>query len=484
MTRPNLSAVGRRRLVPAVAAAAPTLAFGLAMFAFVLTGADHLLGDPDTQWHVAVGRWIWTHRTVPTTDIFSHTFAGAPWIAKEWLSQLLLFGADAVAGWWGVTVLAATAIALAFASLFGWLRRRMRATVALAITLASLALAQSHFLARPHILVLPVVIAWLLMLATSLEKGRAPPAAAAGLMLLWTNMHGSFPFGLVIAGVLAGEAVVWAAPVVRGRVLRGWATFLILAAATTMISPFGWRAVLVPLKMSGNAETLRFVGEWAPLGPDMLGLLAAAALVATAAVLLLDYRANAFRLLATGLVAYLMLRHVRFVGLFAVVAPVLVARSLAARFPPSPGGAAARWLWPVSVAAAGCAALGVAVVARPMLAPGVTPSAAFRAAEAYGVRGPVFNDYDFGGFLIAHGVPTFVDGRTDQLFLGAFLPDLAKAARAKDEGAFAAMLARYKVEWALVRPHSRMAGHFDRQPGWSKIYGDGVAAVYVAVSHA
>ena len=110
----------------------------------------------------------------------------------------------------------------------------------------------------------------------------------------------------------------------------------------------------------------------------------------------------------------------------------------------------------------------------------MTPVAAFQAATTAGVSGPVYNDYDFGGFLIANGVKTFVDGRTDQLFLGDFLPTLAKAVAASDDTAFGALLQRYHVTWALVRTHSDDATHLARMPGWTTIHDDAVAAVFVA----
>jgi hypothetical protein len=41
-----------------------------------------------------------------------------------------------------------------------------------------------------------------------------------------------------------------------------------------------------------------------------------------------------------------------------------------------------------------------------------TPAAALDHAMKADVTGPVLNDYDFGGYLIFRGVPTFFDGRT------------------------------------------------------------------------
>src|SRR3979490_160210 len=67
------------------------LALGLVLFVYLTNaGGLPLLGDPDSHWHIAVGNWILAHGAVPTVDSFPFTFAGQPWIAKEWLSQILL----------------------------------------------------------------------------------------------------------------------------------------------------------------------------------------------------------------------------------------------------------------------------------------------------------------------------------------------------------------------------------------------------------
>ena len=82
------------------------LAAGLVLFVW-LTTAKSLLADPDSHWHVTVGNWILAHGAVPTVDIYSFTFAGQPWIAKEWLSQVLLALAYDAGGWGALVVLCA-----------------------------------------------------------------------------------------------------------------------------------------------------------------------------------------------------------------------------------------------------------------------------------------------------------------------------------------------------------------------------------------
>src|SRR4051812_30232380 len=83
-------------------------------YLLLLTLSARLLADPDIYWHITAGRWIVEHGAFPKFDPFSATFAGAPWIAKEWLSQLILAAAYHVAGWHGIAVLTAAAVAAAF----------------------------------------------------------------------------------------------------------------------------------------------------------------------------------------------------------------------------------------------------------------------------------------------------------------------------------------------------------------------------------
>ncbi len=100
---------------------------GLLLFICLANGSGlPLLADPDSHWHIAVGNWMLAHGTVPTVDPFSFTFGGQPWIAKEWLSQLLMAVAFKLGGWGGVTVLAATALAVSFALMLRLLLRDLR----------------------------------------------------------------------------------------------------------------------------------------------------------------------------------------------------------------------------------------------------------------------------------------------------------------------------------------------------------------------
>ena len=454
----------------------------LGILAFLVAVAPALLNDPDTQWHVAVGRRIWQERSVPWSDAFSHTFAGAPWIAKEWLSQVVLYAAHALAGWPGVALAAALSIALSFALLHAWLQKRLHPYAVLVCVLVAFLLSAPHLLARPHILTLPVIVVWTSAIVDAADRRSAPPWWLPLVMALWANLHAGFTIGFVLAGVLAAESVVAAPRDRRRAVAAGWGVMLAASVVASCASPYGYRPLLVTFALFGSGEPLPYIGEWQPLAFDVTGWTALGALLLLCAVMLADLRRSLFRLVALGILGALMIRHVRFLDLFAIAAPVLAAGSLARVWPTL--AAKNEHSVPARTSVIAGPALFAVVVAAGLSratqpSPWMTPVAALRAAQDRGLTaGPVFNDYDFGGFLIERGVKTFIDGRTDQLFLGGFFRDMRQATRAADPSSLARFLAPYNVTWALVRPGSNEARNLSALDGWARVYGDATAEVF------
>ena len=146
----------------------------------LLINSSGLLNNSDTYWQIAVGQWILDHGALPRVDIYSFTKAGEPWISSSWLAQVLFAASYDLAGWTGPVVLASACIAATFALLAYILGRRIPATYAVVVTLAAMVLSMPHFLARPHVLVLPVMLAWANGLMSASERGeRAVILAAA-----------------------------------------------------------------------------------------------------------------------------------------------------------------------------------------------------------------------------------------------------------------------------------------------------------------
>src|SRR5215467_2472915 len=62
----------------------------LGLFLKLLSMGRSLLSDGDTGWHIITGRNIIKTLSIPRTDPYSHTMNGAPWVAHEWLADVIL----------------------------------------------------------------------------------------------------------------------------------------------------------------------------------------------------------------------------------------------------------------------------------------------------------------------------------------------------------------------------------------------------------
>lgn len=462
----------------AAALAGPLGVAGVVYGLLLIAGAK-LLNDPDTYWHIATGRWIWAARAVPSADPFSHTLAGAPWHAHEWLAELILAGAYGVAGWAGVVALAAAAVAAGLGLLMRALRRHLAPTTALAAVALAFYLAAAHLTARPHALALPLLVAWSASLVRARAENRPPPLWLLPLMTLWANLHGGFVVGLALAGFFAVEAVLSAAAApARRAALLGWGRFLAGAALASLLTPQGIQGWLFPFRLMSLGFSLGFVSEWhAPdfttVQPLELWLLAMLGVT-----LGLGVRMPLPRLLLLLGLVHLALSHARDAELLALLTPLLLAapvgEALGKAVPPRDGASRGQALILGLVMALMTAA--AVITGYRHEDPRIAPAAALAAVERAGLGGPVFNDYDFGGYLIFEGRQPFVDGRVD-LYGDAFMRAYAAALDAEGD-ALPRLLDRYGVAWTLLQPATRAAAALDRLPGWERVYADDSAVVH------
>jgi hypothetical protein len=95
----------------------------------------------------------------------------------------------------------------------------------------------------------------------------------------------------------------------------------------------------------------------------------------------------------------------------------------------------------------------------------------------------VFNDYDFGGYLISNGVAPFIDGRTDLYGEKFFVDHNAASGLMEPENLFR-LLEQYDIEATLMRTQSAATKLLDHIDGWQKVYSDDIATIHVRKSGA
>jgi hypothetical protein len=247
------------------------LAVGMTVYILLLVAGNGLLGDPDTQWQIAIGRRILAHSTVPESDIYSFTMAGQSWISTQWLAQVAFALSFGIAGWTGSVVLAAAAIAATFALLARFLTARLTPVATIAVVAGALVLTAGHLLARPHVLAMPVLVAWVAGLIAAADRAEAPSPWLLPLMALWANLHGGFVFGLALIVPIALDAVWRKDPAARKSLAWRWIGFACAALAATCITPYGWNALLASGKILSLGQALPLITEWHAITFDHLG---------------------------------------------------------------------------------------------------------------------------------------------------------------------------------------------------------------------
>src|SRR5262249_27576147 len=207
------------------------------------------------------------------------------------------------------------------------------------------------------------------------------------------------------------------------------------------------------------------------------------------AVIGLGVRLRGPRLIAYGMVLILGLSYARGLAIFYLLTPIIFAR---------PVRECAAWLLPAQGKGAQSSlnsfdpvllflqkrsimipviflvgtTLVTAVFWRPMgLGPpdSVAPKAAVDFVEKAGITGNVFNSYNFGGYLIFRGIPTFVDGRQPP-YTDKFLQEYYDTIKLRDSVRAFQLLDRYEVSWVLLLPQEPLAKALAEKNQWKNVY--------------
>ena len=292
------------------------------------------VSDYDIFWQLATGRWVAQHHTTFSTDVFSYTAQGQPWIYPVG-SGLLFYAAFLLGGyvllsWLGAIVCVGTIALL--------LRRGSAITAALAVIAVSAIAARTA--PRADMFTVLLFAAFLSILWEQYENGTGKLWILPFLMVAWVNLHLGFLAGLALTGLYAAaEAILLLGGQQRLRTkarLKAALPWLVATLFATLVNPWGWniyRAILrQEAAMSIHSERIT---EWARISltsasvqqalslrdPASAGewLLLAGAVIAIVAVFRRQWSAA---LLLAGTV-WMAMQHVRFLALLACVVVVV-----------------------------------------------------------------------------------------------------------------------------------------------------------------
>lgn len=238
---------------------------GLIVFlVLAISNGSRALRDGDTLWHIKFGALMLKHGALITHDEFSHTAAGQPWFAHEWLSEVIMAALHGWAGLPGVTLFYFAIVGLTFAILFKIASRLTGDGPALVAVAIALPFAMTHLLARPH------VLTWCgaALSVALLTRGQRSQWLLIPLTALWANLHAGVLFGLAIqflfifGGLLDDRRSLphtpWSQRLSAHRLPL---VVFLLSLAATCLNPFGYHLFTFPFKVAAPIFVQQ-INEW------------------------------------------------------------------------------------------------------------------------------------------------------------------------------------------------------------------------------
>ena len=472
------------------------LIVGVLVYLLMFHVGKSLLNDGDTLLHISAGQWILQHGTVPFVDPFSHTMRGAPWIAHEWLSEVFLALAHQWGGWTGVVSLTALVFGLTMALFTRALLKHLEPIYVLLFAALAILMSAAHLLARPHILTLPLMMAWSIELVRASDEKQTPSLWMLPVMTLWANMHGGFTLGLAMTGVFALETVLASRNKQRTlSVAKSWGIFLLLALLSSLITPYGFKGILFTWELLFNSSyAIDNISEWMSPNFHTFQSLEVWLLGGMALFIYQGLRLPVLRLILMLGFVHLALKHGRYVEFLGLLVPLFVSAPLAEQWKLKRQGqqqleAVDRFFHklaqPAGVVAAALALSGLLLFSflvftiKPIqIDNSAAPTQAIVAVQTAGLRGPVLNSYGLGGYLIYADIPPFIDGRAD-MYRTDFIKTYVQALSLQETDSLQKLLSQYKIEWTLLEPGMPAVTLLDHLPEWHRLYTDKNSVVHV-----
>src|SRR5690348_3510572 len=470
-------------------------------FAVTFTNIHHVLFsvsqplrwvESDTLWHVTVGNLILKTHIWPTHDIYSFTAHGSPWIAYEWLGEVIMSLAWRAGNLHGLAVLVMALISIIILGLFYLAYLGSRNTKsAFAACAVLLPLSAISWTLRPQLLGYAFLVITLIVLKRFRQGHTKTIWMLPLIFLLWTNTHGTFVLGFGVLGIywLCGLKEIHVGDLYGQRWTpserRQLELVALLSLTASIITPYGTQLAAYPLEMAGSQPMIiQIVQEWQPLalsesyGKLFLVLLLAFWVFVTARRFRIRLEDAALLLIATAET----LMHARFMVLFVPVFAPLLAELIAPWFPPYDETKDHPFL---NFALVGLTIAGIAIFfpsnsrLKQELA-NEMPAGALQYAAAHPDLGPTFNYFFWGGYLIQNHGPddrVFIDGRLDIYEYSGVLADYMSIMSLKPN--VESLLSKYRVRSCLIPPENPLAILLASSPGWKQVYRDGISTILV-----
>jgi len=241
----------------------------VATFFVAIIFSSPLIKCYDIWWHLRTGDLL-LRGIFPTQDIFSFTAFGKSWILHEWGSEVLFALAYKGMGISGLIILKSFVFALMFGLVFNMmLRRNINILVCFMFTLIMMIGNVNGWTIRPHMFTsLFLVILFYIYIEFKHHKKQKALRFLPLIFLLWINLHGGFIIGFIFLGIcIIAELINIFIQYDKDKSLSFYECkkliiYTIISFAACFINPNTYEGVLYPLIYLGNQMDSHLIAEW------------------------------------------------------------------------------------------------------------------------------------------------------------------------------------------------------------------------------
>ena len=432
--------------------------FFCSLAAVVLFAGFFKIADLDFWWHLKTGQIIWQQKAFQDKEIYSFTAAGRPYVDHEWLFQVIQYALYSNGGALAVILFKCALLSAAYLLVARHLIRLGSGYLPALILLSlSICAGRPRFIERPEIFTALFLVIVYLLIDSSLRSGKGKRLWwILPVIVVWSNIHAAVILGLVVEfAFLAGIATerflsksgygVWYPE--SGRVVASLAVVSLLSIVVTGINPCGYQVLQVPFQLTSIIDSgLLKNQEWQQPSPLQLPFFYICALAGLFLHAINFRKLHVTGFLLTAFFAYISLKYVRNIGLFAILMPLLVAPYL------SEVRTRLSEYRLILMMAAGV--LLFFILWRSPFEFGTGQASYFpeqmvRFTRDQNLQGHMLNSYAFGGYLIWRLYPerkVFIDGRNE-----VYLPLIKRVVESRaDSRKWKKLLGDYQIEYALL----------------------------------
>jgi len=486
------------------------------------------LWDHDFWWHIATGRYIVTERHLPEKDPFSFTSAMEEnnnlfpkrenFILKQyWLSQILFYLLYDYAGPKGIILLRST---LYIMTILFVLWRLQRWSVSLPVSFISVfslfMLLTSRLTGeRPVLFTILFTAVLFFILEDFRDKKDRRILLLPPLMLFWSNLHGGFIIGVGIIMIFMfceGLKIVLKRNVYTRREIILFYTATIAALGFSFINPTGWDAFVIALssKYKPFIEGIQEYDSLFTVYKERLSSINSwhmALVVLFPLVLIIRNRKFDFtHIMLLAVLLIMSVSAVRFVDYFGIIAVMVIGREMdmwikdlfRSRFSEQKYARLLNWL-----TVATFFSLMFFIAGSTFKNPGFTlardysvPEKAVDFIEKNGLKGNMFNDFAYGGYLtwrLYPGEKTFIDTRalnftvmTEFGWIARAVDSIYRAEPSPTKGPlWERLLNHYNINFVFLNPHDvhgtllRIIFKLSDSDKWVPVYCDPISIIFV-----